>query len=77
MPEFFYHTAQPRTPDLLFLIFTITSWCYIENTLYVTTHRFFCVLALRLSSLAMHPVSEGRRLGSLWIHGPVWRSADA
>lgn len=25
MPEIFYHTAQPRTPDLLFLIFTTTS----------------------------------------------------
>lgn len=74
MAEIFYHMAQRRTPDLLFFIFTVPSWHYIGNTLYVTTHHFFCVLALRLSAITMHPVSEGRRLGSLWIHGPVWRS---
>lgn len=58
----------------------IISWCYNQNTLYCMSQRivfFVCVLALRLIALVIDSVSEGRRLGSLWIHGPVWRSADA
>lgn len=62
---FFNHTTQPRTTDLLLLFWFLQSLhiqCVTLKIPYMSQCiAIFCILALRLSALAMHPVSEGRR----------------